>query len=131
MEADSASPVSNPEMSAVELMYCVVKEWNVVKVKLTREGAERVARLQAAKCCLACELPIVEGQQVVCGVHANCDNTQRYAIKKGKTTLDALIKNGERRPAGEAGYGRKPSTDYGAKLLGRSKAKTIQTGTDK
>jgi hypothetical protein len=108
-------------MSTVELMYCVVKEWNVVKVKLTKEGAERVTRLQAAKCCLACELPIEPGQQVVCGVHVNCDNTQRYAIRKGKTTVDDLIKKGERRPPGEQGYGPKPKTDYAAKLLGRKK----------
>lgn len=108
-------------MSAIELMYCVVKEWNVVKVKLTKDGAERVARLQAANCCLACELPIEPGQQVVCGVHANCDNGQRYAIRKGKATLEELIKKGERRPAGEVGYGPKPKTDYQAKLLGRKR----------
>lgn len=112
-------------MNAIEISYCVVKEWNVVTVRLTKEGAERVHRLQGEgrTFCLACELPLGKigdkEQRTVCGVHESCDQTQRHAVEKGHCTFAELIKAGERRAPGVRGV--KPKTDYAAKLLGRKK----------
>lgn len=101
----------------LEVVFRVVKEFDVVKVKLTAEGEERLARLTAERKCLACECSVV-GQKVVCGCCVACDQSQRYAMRKGITTLRQLISSGERKV--KATPGRKPGSAYAAKLLGRT-----------
>ena len=84
----------------------------------------------------ACGVPLgtLNGkpERTVCGVHCSCDQTQRYAIRKKRETLAALIKRGERLAPGQLGLGRPPKTEYGAKLLGRKRAdaSTKQTGAE-
>lgn len=97
--------------------FRVAKEWSIVKVKMTKAGTERKARLEAAGKCLACEIAFAENERKICGVHLSCDQTQRYAIRTGKTTLRELIRDGERLAATQGG--RKPATKYAARLLGR------------
>ena len=103
----------------IEVAFRVVREWDVVKVKLTNEGEERVNRLTAEGKCLACECELEPGQKVVCGCCVSCDQSQRYAIRVGKATLHGLIKIGERMPAGTPGG--KPKTAYSTRLLGRER----------
>lgn len=120
-------------MSIVEVSMCVPTEFTVVKVRLTQEAAARVEKLLAEGKCLACgvELGTLNGkpERTVCGVHCSCDQTQRHAIRIGKETVASLIKRGERLAPGHRGLGRPPKTDYGAKLLGRTKQKDTK-GTD-
>jgi hypothetical protein len=98
-----------------EVTFRVVKEFDVVKVRITAEGEARVKRLTAARKCLACECDLVG--KTVCGCCESCDQTQRYAMRKGLTTLRALIATGERRAPGKGG--RKPGSAYAKRLLGR------------
>jgi hypothetical protein len=101
----------------LEVVFRVVKEFSVVKVKLTNNGEERLKRLTAEGKCLACERPVA-GEKVVCGCCVSCDQSQRYAMRIGRVTLQELIAAGERQVKKTGG--RKPKTAYSAKLLGRT-----------
>lgn len=103
-------------MQSVE--FRVIKEFDVVKVKISKEVAERIERLQRENKCIACECEFQPGERKTVGIHADtCYQSQVYALRKGLVTLRELYANGERL-APKPG-GRKPATAYAAKLLGR------------
>jgi hypothetical protein len=99
-----------------EVSFRVVKEFEVVRVKLTKEIQDRVQRLSAERKCLACQRDLVAGEKVTCGCCVQCYQIQSYAMRKGFVTLRSLIASGERKAAGVGG--RKPASAYGMKLLG-------------
>lgn len=100
-----------------EVMFRVVKEFDVMKVNRTKAGQERVNRLTKENKCLACECSLLVDVKTVSGCCASCAQSQYYAIRRGKTTTVELIKHGERLPPQTPG--RKPSSAYAARLLGR------------
>ena len=101
-----------------EVMFCVAKEFDVVKVKMTKEGSDRVERLTAVGehgACLGCERAFEDGEITRCGQCHTCYNGTLYAISKKKTTRAALIKAGKML-APRAG-GRKPANDFTRSLM--------------
>lgn len=100
-----------------EVVFRVVKEFDVVRVVLTKEGEQRIKLLSAEGKCLACERVLDASEKIVCGCCESCDQTQRYAMRKGFVTLNSLLKSGERKVAQTGG--RKPKSDYAKKLLGK------------
>ncbi len=69
---------------SLEIAFRVVREWDLVRVKRTKDGDERVSRLRGGEViqCLACELPQATGERFVCGTCPRCDQTQRYAFAR-------------------------------------------------
>lgn len=95
----------------------VVKEFDVVQIKLKKEVIARIERLQAENKCIACECEFLPGERKTCGVHGDtCYQSQNYAIKKGLVTVRQLIEAGERLVPTSGG--RPPASSYAAKLLG-------------
>ena len=95
----------------------VVKEFDVIKIKLKKEVIARIERLQAQNKCIACECEFSAGERKTCGVHADtCYQSQNYAIKKGIKTVRQLIEAGERLVPTPGG--RPPASAYAARLLG-------------
>lgn len=87
-----------------EAVFRVAKEFDVVKVKLTKDGRERVERLTAANACLGCERKLDEDERCTCGNCATCYNailklpkpTRVNLANEGKTLAPT---KGGRRPA--------------------------------
>lgn len=102
----------------LEVAFRVVKEFDVVKVRLTKAVQNKLVSFAKERKCLACERLIPKTERMVCGCCMSCDQSQRYAMRKGKATLQQLLERGER--AVKATPGRKPATAYAAKLLGRT-----------
>ena len=100
-----------------DVVFRVTREFDVIKIRQSKAVQERVARLVAAGKCLACECELAQAKKVVSGCCSSCAQAQYYAIRKHRTSLIELIKNGERLPAQPPG--RKPN-EYAARLLGRS-----------
>lgn len=100
-----------------EVAFRVVKEFDVVKVKLTKEAASRIAKLLAENKCVACECEHRDGDKVVCGCCSSCYQAQANAMRTGKKTLRELIRDGERLIPKSGG--RKPGSKYAARILGR------------
>jgi hypothetical protein len=104
----------------LKVVFRVAREFDVIEVKLTELVQKKLAAFAKEHKCLACERPIEKTERLICGCCVSCDQTQRYAMRKGKVTLEELLESGER--AVKATSGRKPASDYAAKLLGRSKS---------
>jgi hypothetical protein len=102
----------------LKVMFRVAKEFDVVEVKLTKLVQDKLVAFKSARKCLACEREIEPTERMCCGCCVSCDQTQRYAMRKGKITLEELLECGER--AVQAIPGRKPANAYAAKLLGRN-----------
>lgn len=102
----------------LKVVFRVAREFDVIEVKLTKAVQQRLVSFAKQRKCLACERVIPKTERMICGCCMSCDQSQRYAIRKGKATLQGLLERGER--AVKATPGRKPATAYAAKLLGRS-----------
>jgi hypothetical protein len=101
----------------ITVVLRVARDFDVIQLKLTKAVAKRVERLVGQDKCLACECALVAGAKTVSGCCMSCAQSQYYAIRKGHTTLQQLIRNGER--LAPKTPGRKPRGAYSAKLLGR------------
>ncbi len=102
----------------LKVMFRVAREFDVIEIKLTQLVQDKLAAFAKERKCLACERQMEPEERLVCGCCVSCDQSQRYAIRKGKATLQDLLECGER--AVQAIPGRKPATAYAAKLLGRN-----------
>lgn len=96
-------------MSSAE--FRVAKEYDVVKVKLTKEGRERIERLQAAGCCLGCERKMEPDERCTCGNCATCYN----AVLKVPASVRQQLANEGKTLAPTSG-GRKPSNKFTREL---------------
>lgn len=95
----------------------VATEFNVVKVKITKEVQARIDQLLAENRCLGCEEPIVEGERRRRGLCSTCHSGVMHAIRKGKKTEKELMEAGNLL-AKDPG-GRKPANKFTASLSGR------------
>jgi len=101
-----------------EIAFRVVKEWDVVKVRITEEAKKRVDLLLSQKRCLGCGEKLTEGEQVKRGMHATCYQAARRAIRANRISESTLIREGKMLQPGVGG--RKPSNDFTRELSGRS-----------
>lgn len=98
----------------VVYVFRIAREFDVVKIKVTKEGQERVERLIAADFCLGCEQPLKrdEGGKLihVCGQCKTCYCATRRAIRAGRQRFEDLVRDGFAIP--RATPGRKPVNKF-------------------
>lgn len=97
--------------------FRVAKEFDVVKVRVSREGQERIARLQCEKKCLGCEEKFVEDERSRRGLCATCYGGVMNAVRKHGVSESELMREGKLLPPSKGG--RKPRNAFTASLLGR------------
>lgn len=100
-----------------EVVIRVVKEYQLVTVRISKPVQSRINRLKSRGQCLACEKKFVAGERVTRGDCATCYNGALHAIRKGKVTIDELIREGkmlEKKPRG-----RKPANKFTQELAQR------------
>ncbi len=95
----------------------VAKEFDVIKVKVSKEGEKRLAILQQEGKCLGCERELEQGERITCGMCATCYNAALKAFKKKKVTRTQLIREGKMLPATDGG--RRPVNKFTQELSGR------------
>lgn len=101
----------------VEAVLHVAREFDVVKVKLTKQGAERVARLQAENKCLGCERDLIDDERVTCGQCTTCYNAAIVAIGKRRFSRTELIREGKMLAPTKGG--RPPGNPFTKEMTGR------------
>lgn len=128
MYVDSKHPVAylspsqqgmdaEPSRARVQMVvaeFRVAREYDVVKVKLTKEGRERVERLQSAGCCLGCERKFEPDERVTCGNCATCYNALLdvpVSVRVQKANEGKTLAPGK--------GGRKPANKFTAELAER------------
>lgn len=94
-----------------EAVFRVAKEFDVMKVKLTKEGRERVERLSKEGRCLGCERKLQEGEKVTCG---NCSTCYNALLKVPVATR--IEKANEGKTLAPSPGGRKPANKFTQEL---------------
>lgn len=79
-----------------EIAFRVVKEWDVVRVKITEAVQQRIDLLVSQNRCLGCEEKHQPGVPAKCGQCPTCYQASRRAVKSGRVSLGELIKAGKR-----------------------------------
>lgn len=97
-----------------EVLYRVAREFDVIKVKPTKEGQERIDRLTPDRCCLGCERKVDEDERYTCG---NCPTCYNAILELPKNERVALMKSGE--TLTPTGGGRKHKNDFTRRLAER------------
>lgn len=98
-----------------EILFRVVKEWDVVSVKLTPEGERRIKKCEEECLCTACLLPIKPGQKSVRGQHQTpCYASTMRKIREKRVSDKQLMRDGKLKPAGKPGP--RPINDYTQEL---------------
>jgi len=87
-----------------EAVFRVAREFDVVKVRLTKDGRERIERLQTADCCLGCERKFEDGERRTCGNCGTCYNAllevpQSVRVQKANEGKTLAPGKGGRKPA--------------------------------
>jgi hypothetical protein len=100
-----------------ESVFRVVKEWDVVRVRVTEEGRKRIERLLAENRCLGCEEPFADGEKVCCGQCTTCYPASMKGIRNHKVSRNNLIREGKMLSPGPPGP--KPKNNYTRELSGR------------
>lgn len=100
-----------PEIAMSEAVFRVAKEFDVVKVKLTKEGRERVDRLLPNRQCLGCEVKVDKGQRYTCG---NCGTCYNAVLEKSTAVRADLMRDGKTLPPTKGG--RKPANKFTREL---------------
>lgn len=97
-----------------EIAFRVVKEWDVVKVRVSDAGQKRITTLLSQNRCLGCEEKLADGQPPKCGQCATCYQAARRAIEAKRVSRSELIREGKML-APRSG-GRKPSNKFTREL---------------
>lgn len=79
------------------------KEWEVTKIRITREGETRRKRCHEEHLCTACELPFKNGDKPKCGMHGACYQAALRAIEAKKITRRELVAAGKMLPPSKGG----------------------------
>ena len=99
-----------------EIAFRVVREWDVVKVRISDDGQRRIDELVAQNRCVGCEEKFADGEQPKCGLHATCYQAARRAINAKRVSRTQLIREGKMLPPAQSG--RKPSNKFTRELAG-------------
>ncbi len=91
------------DLGMSEIAFRVVKEWDVVKVRITDEGQKRIDLLLSQNRCLGCEEKIAEGEKTKCGLHPTCYHAARRAWIAGRVTRNQLLREGKMLPPAQGG----------------------------
>lgn len=94
-----------------EAVFRVAREFDVVKVKLTKDGRERVERLQSAGCCLGCERKFEPDERVTCG---NCTTCYNALLEVAPSVRQQKANEGKTLAPGKGG--RKPANKFTCEL---------------
>lgn len=100
-----------------EVVFRVVREWDVVKVKISTDIERRIETLRAEGKCLGCEEPLPKGKRVSRGLCATCYHGARYAMTRRRTSEAQLLREGRLLQANPGG--RKPANKFTRELSGR------------
>lgn len=99
-----------------DIEFRVATEFNVVKVRVTKEGEQRVDSLTKKHCCLGCEKQLTEEDRVRRGLCDTCYQGMKNAVNKQRVTERELMRDGKLL-APKPG-GRKPANAFTASLQG-------------
>jgi hypothetical protein len=94
-----------------DAVFRVAKEFDVVKVRVTKDGRERIERLQTAGCCLGCERKLDPQERCTCG---NCVTCYNAVVSKPSSVRVQLMKEGKTLPPTKGG--RKPANKFTREL---------------
>ncbi|MCA9367986.1 hypothetical protein KC887_07050 [Candidatus Kaiserbacteria bacterium] len=97
--------------------FRVATEFNVVKVKVTKETQSRVNAFSQENRCLGCEELIVDTDRKRRGLCSTCYAGVIHAIKKHGASEKQLMEEGKLLPPSPGG--RKPANKFTASLCGR------------
>lgn len=100
-----------------EFEFRVATEFNVVKVKISKEVQERIDRLAAEHRCIGCEEVILETDKERRGLCSTCYSGVRNAMKKHGASEKRLMEDGHLLPSKPGG--RVPKNKFTAALCGR------------
>lgn len=100
-----------------EFEFRVATEFNVVKVKVTKEIQARVDELVAKGICLGCEEPILDVDRRRRGLCSTCYTAVCHGIHHHGVSAKALMEAGKLLPKKPGG--RKPKNKFTASLYGR------------
>lgn len=100
-----------------EFEFRVATEFNVVKVRISKEVQERIDRLRAENRCLGCEEPILDTDRVRRGLCSCCYGGVRHGLRKHTVTEKRLMEDGHLLPNKPGG--RKPKNKFTASITGR------------
>jgi len=93
-----------------ELLFRVAREFDVVKIRRTKEAEEHIVLCQKEGKCLGCEEPLVEGERVTRGACGTCYNGMMHLISIGKVQEKDLMRDGKLLQPSKGG--RKPANDF-------------------
>lgn len=95
-----------------------IRRTETKRISLRKEAKERRDALVAAGKCLGCECELSTAKRVSRGLCVTCYAATRYAIRRGRTTDEELLRRGMILPPDTGGQ--KPVNSFTSELCGRS-----------